>query len=151
VRGLQSADGTSRAAGVLYHATQLKLRLNFTSAYTGTLHVYGVDWETTARRMNVTVTDGTTTKTIQVTTTYHDGAWMHFPISVPSGGAVTITIDRLAGANAVLSGIFLGGAGSPPPPPAPPYDPGVQGDWVGTYGVDGYVLGAWHDTAGDSA
>jgi len=33
---------------------------------------------------------------------------------VPAGGSVTITVDRIAGLNAVLSGIFLGGAGTPP-------------------------------------
>jgi len=30
-----------------------------------------------------------------------------FPISVAAGGAVMITVDKLAGPNAVLSGIFL--------------------------------------------
>ncbi len=51
------------------------------------------------------------------------------------------------GANGVLSGLFLGGAGTPPPPPPPPPtidQPGVQGDWVGNYGVDGYVLAGWN-------
>jgi hypothetical protein len=32
---------------------------------------------------------------------------VHAPISVAAGGSVTITIDRTAGYNAVLSGIFL--------------------------------------------
>jgi hypothetical protein len=35
---------------------------------------------------------------------------MVFPISVASGGTVTITVQATAGSNAVLSGIFLGGA-----------------------------------------
>ena len=34
----------------------------------------------------VTVADGTTTKTINITTAFNGGAWMHFPITVPSGG-----------------------------------------------------------------
>ncbi len=56
---------------------------------------------------------------------------------------------QVGGLNAVLYGLFLGGAGTPPPPPLPPPPPttdipGVQGTWVGTYGVDGYVLGAWN-------
>ena len=29
--------------------------------------------------------------------------------------------------------------------------PGVQGSWVGTYGVDGYVLAAWNGTTADLA
>jgi hypothetical protein len=35
---------------------------------------------------------------------------MVFPISVAPGGTVTITVQVTGGANAVLSGIFLGGA-----------------------------------------
>src|SRR3972149_3787577 len=146
------------------------------------MHLYALDWDTTARRENVTVSDGTTTKVVNVTTSFNAGAWMHFPINVPAGGSVTITVDRIAGLNAVLSGIFLGGAGTPPPlpsptptptptptaspaptptptptptatptptpsptpAPTPPYETGVQGDWVGTYGVDGYALGGWY-------
>jgi subtilisin family serine protease len=147
VRALEAPDESERRATAWYHGTSLKLRLNFTAAYTGTLHVYGFDWEGTARRMKVTVTDGTTTKTVNITTTYHDGAWMHFPISVASGGIVRVTADRTAGSNAVIAGLFLGGAGTPPqppPPPPPPYEPGVQGNWVGNYGVDGYALGGWN-------
>ena len=79
---------------------------------------------------------------------------MHFPVSVGSGGSVLITVNRVAGANAVLSGVFLGGAGtppSPPPPPPPPYETAPQGSWVGTVGVNGYDLAAWNGAAGDLA
>ena len=51
VRALQSPDATERRATGWYHATQLRLRLNFSAAYTGTLHVYGFDWENAGRRM----------------------------------------------------------------------------------------------------
>ena len=39
---------------------------------------------------------------------FSQGAWIHIPISVASGGTLTITVNRTAGANAVLSGLFLG-------------------------------------------
>jgi hypothetical protein len=39
---------------------------------------------------------------------FSEGAWVSFPVEVAAGGTVTITVDRLAGNNAVLSGIFLG-------------------------------------------
>ena len=58
------------------------------------------------------------------------GAWMHFPVSVGAGGSVLITVNRVAGANAVLSGVYLGGAGTPPTPPPPRTTP-PQGSWVG--------------------
>ena len=43
-----------------------------------------------------------------INTNFHDGAWLHFPVSVSAGGALTIRVDRLAGANVVLNGLFLG-------------------------------------------
>ncbi len=39
---------------------------------------------------------------------FNQGAWVSFPVNVQAGETVTITVDRLAGANAVLSGVFLG-------------------------------------------
>ena len=152
VRGLTNPAQTERRASTIYHATQVRLRLNFTQAYTGTLHLYALDWDTSSRRENVTVNDGTTTKTVSITGPFNTGAWMHVPISVQSGGSVLITVDKVAGGNAVISGLFLGGAGTPPVPPPDPgaisaESPGVQGDWVGHYGSDGYVLGGWY---GDS-
>ena len=113
VRALEAPDQSERRATGWYHATQLRLRLDFSAAYTGTLHVYGFDWETTKRRMNVTVTDGTTSRTVNITTNFRNGAWMHFPVSVPAGGFVRITANRTAGSNAVIAGLFLGGGGTP--------------------------------------
>ena len=40
------------------------------------------------------VTDGTTTKTVAITTNFNAGAWMHFPVSVGAGGSVLVTVDR---------------------------------------------------------
>jgi subtilisin len=122
VRALKSPDGASRRAMTWWDNTSLRLRLNFTNAYSGTLHVYALDWDG-VRRQNVTVADGTTTKTVQITTSFNSGAWMHFPITVGAGGQVTITADRTGGANAVLGGLFLGGAGAPPQPAAIPPKP----------------------------
>ncbi len=145
VRALQSPTGSTRQATGWYDATQLKLRLNFTQAYTGTLHVYGFDWENAGRRMKITVTDGTTTKIVPITTSFQQ-AVVHFPISVPAGGIVRVTADKSAANNAVIAGLFLGGAGTPPsrrPRRRRPTSPASR-VWVGTYGVDGYALGGWN-------
>ena len=114
VRALQAPTGSERRATTLADTAQVRLRLSFGAPYAGTLHLYAVDWDSTARRENVIVNDGTTTKTVAITTDFSAGAWMHFPVSVGSGGSVLITVNRVAGANAVLSGVFLGGAGTPP-------------------------------------
>ena len=112
VRALEAPNQAERRATAWYHSSQLKLRLDFSTAYSGTLHVYGFDWENAGRRMSVTVTDGTTTKTVPVTTSFNQGVWIHFPINVSAGGFVRVTANKTAGNNAVIAGLFLGG-GSP--------------------------------------
>ena len=47
-------------------------------------------------------------QTAELACDFNQGAWVSFPISVAAGEAVPFIVDRTAGANAVLSGIFLG-------------------------------------------
>ncbi len=139
VRALQAADKSSRNAATYYDANEIKLQLGFSAAYNGNLELYAVDWDSGGRRETITV--GNTTANLAGDFT--QGAWVAFPVNVAAGATVTITVDRTAGTNAVLSGIFLGGAGTPPPwPPTPTTAP--QGSWVGSYGSAGYDLGAWN-------
>ena len=148
VRALESQTESERRPSTFYHATQLRLRLTFATAYSGTLHIYALDWDSLGRRQNVTVNDGSSSRTINIRSSFSSGAWMHFPISVSAGGLVTITVDRVSGTNtnAVLSGLFLGGPGTPPTPTPPPYEAGPQGNWVGNYGANGFVIGGWNSS-----
>ena len=140
-RALESPDQSERRATTWWDNAQIRFHLTFSGSYTGALHLYAIDWDSTDRRETLTVNDGTGPQQVTLSESFNVGAWLHFPISVAAGGQVTVTIDRLAGGNAVLSGLFLGGAGPmPPPPPAP-------GDWVGRYGADGYALLAWNGTS----
>ncbi|HUG48593.1 MAG TPA: S8 family serine peptidase [Candidatus Limnocylindria bacterium] len=150
VRALESPDESERRPRTWYHSSQVRLRLNYTQAYSGNLHLYAVDWDTTARRQNVTVNDGRGPRTVQLTSSFNAGAWLHYQVEVAAGGSVVITVDRTAGSNSVLAGIFLGDAWTSLPRPTEDR-PGVQGNWVGNYGADGYVLAAWNGTSGDLA
>ena len=132
VRALQSPGGLTRAAATYYDPNQIQLKLSFPAAYSGNLHLYALDWDSTARRETITVNGSSATLG-----EFKAGAWVTFPISVAAGGTVTITVDHTAGANAVLSGIFLGDAGAPPAIGTPS---SPQGSWVGTYGSGGYDL-----------
>jgi hypothetical protein len=148
LRALELPDQAARRAAALYHATQLRLRLDFDVAYVGDLYLYLVDWDTTARRVTVTVTDGASSRSYSINSRFDNGLWLHAPIQVAAGGALRITVDRAAGTNAVLSGLFLDGAGTPPaPPPAPLYELGTQGNWVGGHGHDGFAIGGWNGTS----
>ena len=92
----------------MYAGSELKLHLSFPSAYAGTLHLYALDWDSATRRQVVTIDDGNGPRTATLNSDFSQGAWITAPINVPANGTLTITIDRSAGANAVLSGLFLG-------------------------------------------
>jgi Subtilase family len=146
VRALQSPAGTTRAASAYYSPTEIKLQLSFSAAYSGDLHLYAVDWDSTARRESITVNDGSGPSTVALSSEFHNGAWITIPITVAAAGSVSIAVTREAGPNAVLSGIFLGNEGSPP---AMPVTKEPQGGWVGAYGSAGYDLAGWEGSAGD--
>jgi hypothetical protein len=139
VRALEGPDGLTRDAAT-YTANQIRVSLNFSSAYTGNLHLYALDWDKQNRREIITV-DG---QTAVLSSDFSQGAWISFPISVVAGGTVTITVDKTAGINAVLSGIFLGDVGAPP---AMTVSTAPQGSWVGTFGSTGYDLAGWEGTS----
>src|ERR1700691_1753410 len=49
-RALESPGGSSlRNASTFYDSSELRLQLSFHTAYSGDLHLYAVDWDTTAR------------------------------------------------------------------------------------------------------
>jgi hypothetical protein len=83
------------------------VQLNFSSAYSGNLRLYALDWDSHARRETITVDDGSGARTAYLNSDFSQGAWVSVPINVPAGSSVSITVDPTAGANAVLSGIFL--------------------------------------------
>ncbi len=109
VRALENAAQTERRATTWFDATSVRLHLTFSTAYSGTLHLYAIDWSTVDRRQTVVVDDGSGPRTIAITSAFNNGAWMHIPINVPAGGVVSVRADRTGGANAVLAGLFLGG------------------------------------------
>ena len=106
VRALQNPEKTitTRVAATLYDPNQIRVQLGFTEKYSGNLELYAVDWDSTARREMISVNG----QTAVLSSAFNAGAWVSFPLNVQAGETVTITVDRLAGANAVLSGIFLG-------------------------------------------
>jgi hypothetical protein len=117
IQALQSPDRTTRVAACVCNDVALRLHLTFSSAYSGTMHIYAVDWDAQGRREMITVNDGSGPQTANITTDFTQGAWINVPINVAAGGTVTVNVTRNAGPNSLLSGIFLGDA---PPAPAPP-------------------------------
>jgi hypothetical protein len=109
-QALESPDTTFHRAATLYDSAQVRLHLSFPAAYSGVLRLYVVDWDTTARRETIIVNDGSISgpQTATLSSAFDQGAWVSAPITVTAGGSVTVTVTSTAGANAILSGIFLG-------------------------------------------
>jgi hypothetical protein len=151
VRALQGPEGTNRDAAAYYDPNQVQVKLSFTSAYSGNLHLYAVDWDSTARRESIVVNDGSGPRTIDLSSEFKNGAWVSFPISVAAAGSVTITVNHEAGSNAVLSGVFLGETGAPPSNTPQELS---KGSWVSSsggngFGAAGYDLAGWDGPTGD--
>ncbi len=142
MRALQSPDGLTRSAATFYDSNELKLKLSFPAAYTGSLHLYALDWDSTVRRETITV-DG---QSAALSGSFNQGAWVSFPISVAAGETVSVSVERTAGANAVLSGVFLGEGGAPP---GPTVTSAPQGAWTTAAGAEGYVLAGWDGAGGE--
>jgi hypothetical protein len=109
VRALENAAQTQRRAAAYTHATQVRVRLDFSTAFVGRINLYALDWDSSARRQTVSVDCGSGPQTLSLTSSFAQGAWLHFPVTVGSGESCTITVVRTAGSGAVLSGIMLGG------------------------------------------
>jgi Fibronectin type III domain len=135
-RALESPSALTREAATYYDSGTLRIRLHFSSAYKGELHLYALDWDSTARRETIAVGG----QSAVLSSSFHEGAWVSLSIEVGAGESLTITVTREAGANAVLSGIFLGGAG---PVPSLPISTSPEGNWSPAYGASGYDLAAW--------
>ena len=148
VRALESPDGTVRNASTLYDPNEVKLQLAFTTAYSGNLHLYALDWDNLGRQETITVNDGSGLRSVVLEKAFNNGAWISVPINVAAGGTVSITAVRKAGPNAVISGVFLGEAGAPPITTGQELS---EGGWVGSFGSAGYDLAGWDGSAGDVA
>jgi hypothetical protein len=109
VRALENATQTERRAAQWLDNTSLRLHLTFSTAYSGTLRLYCIDWDGSTRRQVVYVDDGSGLRSVNMNAAFHDGAWLSFPVNMASGGTLTIFVDKVAG-QATLSGIFLGGS-----------------------------------------
>jgi hypothetical protein len=109
-RALESPDKSTREAAAYFNGSEIRLRLSFTAAYKGELRLYALDWDSRARRESISVAG----QTAYLSGDFHEGAWVSVPIEVAAGESLTVTVKRIAGVNAVLSGVFLGGAGAPP-------------------------------------
>jgi len=133
-RALETADEEERRASEYWGNSTITLNIP-SGSYK--LSIYVLDWDSTTRAENITVTDSTGSAST-IVSNFHDGKYEMFRVN---GGTVTVDIKKTAGPNAVISGIFIESyssgnityLGS---------DSATKGDWVGNYGSQWYLLSA---------
>ena len=140
-RALEQAGGASRIAAAWYATSSFSIDVNINDGNTHDLELYFLDWNSTARSEQVQISNGSTGLVLDTETvsSFHNGIYLEWAIS----GNVLITITKLAGYNAVLSGLFFGPAFTGPASATyVEQDASTEGNWINSYGTQGYdVLG----------
>ena len=104
-RALENPGGTGRSTTYWYSTTGFNIDVDLTDGQVHDLELYFVDWNTTARSEQVQLfaASGGTLLDTETVSSFHSGVYLEWAVS----GNVVIKITSLAGANAVLSGLFL--------------------------------------------
>jgi len=101
--------------------------------------VYVLDWDSTSRTETLEVRDAVTAALLDTRTVsgFHNGQYLLWNVR----GHVTLRVTKVAGVNAVISGLFFGGNTPPPSTATAAFvssDTTTHGSWTGAYGADGY-------------
>ena len=104
-RAREQVGGTGRIAACAYSTASFTVNVNLADGGVHDLALYFVDWDSTTRSEQVQLTNAATGAVLDTETvsSFHQGVYLVWAIT----GDVQITITRLAGDNAVLSGLFL--------------------------------------------
>jgi hypothetical protein len=143
-RALQTADGTGRVAAAWYTLSTMTVDLAFHDSSNHQVALYVMNWDGLQRseRIDVLNASGTVVDTRSVSN-FVNGQYLVWTMS----GHVTLRITSTHPAhnsNALLEGLFFGGAGPVPLPATTAaakflkLDTTTAGSWQGIYGVDGY-------------
>jgi uncharacterized repeat protein (TIGR01451 family) len=147
-RALQDVGSSNRIAACWYAGTSsgqgFTINVNLTDGQSHQLALYLLDWDRYGggRSEQVQILDATsgTVLNTQSVSTFGSGEYLVWNVS----GDIQIRITSTDSfGSAVLSGLFLDPAGSPPPPPAGKAsfvktDTTTEGSWQGVYGSQGY-------------
>ncbi len=140
-QALQNPGGSGRIEASWYSTTSFTVNLNLTDGQEHDIELYALDVQSSPQRVEqIQISDAATGTVLgtETVSSFMGGVYLNWEVS----GDVVITITRKSGVNAVLSGIFID-----PPPQASSAtflktDTTTQGNWIGTYGAQGYdVIG----------
>ena len=142
------APGTNpstRIAACWYALSSFTVDVNVTDGNTHDIELYLLDYDANNRSEQIQLSNANTHAVLDTETvsSFANGVYLKWAIS----GNVLITFTKQSGANAVVSGLFFDPVGAPPAATAHfnGTDTTTQGNWIRTYGSQGY------DVIGDAA
>jgi len=140
-RALQTGSGSGRIASTWYGNSPITFDVNLTDGNVHPFALYAVDWDLRARSETIQVVDGNTNALLDTRTlsSFGNGVYLVWNLS----GHVKINVILNSGVNAVVSGVFFGGAGSGGTKGTASFvaaDTTTEGTWHGVYGLDGYSV-----------
>jgi hypothetical protein len=143
-RALRNPDpgATDRGLGYLWGYPTAEMTIGVRESRRFDLSLYFVDWDRRARREVVTIDDAAGRRTFTLDRDFGDGIWATWQVQATPDAPIRIGLQQTGSDTAVLSAVaFDAPRGERRDQPA--LDERVRGNWLGTYGTDGYVLLAW--------
>ena len=138
VRAVQNPSNPSlREATCAYNGGSLNMTLNLSQPAAFTLGLYILDWDSQNRQQRITMT-GQPTVTDPA---FASGHWYRYRVASIPSIPINIQFTQLATQNAVLNAVTFDPLN--PTPILPAVDTATQGNWLGVYGDDGYILPAF--------
>jgi hypothetical protein len=123
-RALMKAASSDRIASCWYATGSFTIDVNITDASRHRIALYFIDWSALGRVQTIDVLDAATGTVLDTRTlsSFTAGQYLIWDIA----GYVRFRLTCRAGPNAIVNGLFFGGATptpAPPPPPPPPPPP----------------------------
>ena len=145
-QALQVCPGAFGVAACWYRSSSFTVNVNLVDGQSHNLALYALDYGNGGRQEEVQVISVATGVVLEAETisSFADGIYLPFTVT----GDVEIVVTRLAGPNAVLSGLFFDPASSLTRASTANFSARnvtTQGNWIGSYGTLGY------DMAGDGS
>ena len=142
-RGLENPSGSGRTAITWASSGYMTINVDLTDGKVHDLSIYTVDWDNLGRTELVQLINPATGAVLSTRTvsSFSGGEYLQWAVT----GDVEIKVTKLGGAWAAVSGVFLDAAptttsSSPPTGTLIQTDNTTEGNWIGTYGTQGYDL-----------
>ncbi|WP_165073867.1 fibronectin type III domain-containing protein [Paludisphaera rhizosphaerae] len=148
-RALQRADGSGRVAATWFNTSEFAVVVDVTPSDDAThrISLYLLDWDAGGRTERIDVVSLATGDVLDSrnASDFAGGAYLTWDVR----GAVRFRVVHDGGSNAVVSGVFFDPVPNSASASFVKPDATTQGDWIGSYGGDGYSLaGGWESQPG---